>query len=62
MVRMLNGASEEFLADPASSTPIHKFWYRNAPGHCADGNQIILIPGTINTVLDFIIIGLVSLM
>lgn len=60
MVKLLNGASEEFLADPASSTPIHKFWHRDAPGHCVDGNQIILIPGAINTVLDFIIIGLVS--
>ncbi|CAL8584661.1 hypothetical protein XPA_010249 [Xanthoria parietina] len=39
-------------------TPIHKFWHRDAPGHCVDGNQIILIPGAINTVLDFIIIGL----
>ncbi|KAI4268121.1 MAG: hypothetical protein L6R38_007957 [Xanthoria sp. 2 TBL-2021] len=39
-------------------TPIHKFWHRNAPGHCTNGNHIIIVPGAINTVLDFIIIGL----
>ncbi|KAL8673436.1 MAG: hypothetical protein Q9168_002140 [Polycauliona sp. 1 TL-2023] len=39
-------------------TPIHKFWDFNAPGQCRNGNHIILVPGAINTVLDFIIIGL----
>ncbi|KAL8996332.1 MAG: hypothetical protein Q9169_004132 [Polycauliona sp. 2 TL-2023] len=39
-------------------TPIDKFWHYDAPGHCRNGNHIILIPGAINTVLDFLIIGL----
>ena len=40
------------------SKPIHGFWNRHVPSKCLSGDHILLIPGTINTVLDFFIVAL----
>ena len=42
------------------STPIHRFWDLTQPGHCVSGDNILLVPGAINCVLDFLIIILVG--
>ncbi|KAL8859341.1 MAG: hypothetical protein Q9178_004279 [Gyalolechia marmorata] len=41
--------------------PIRKYWYRKEAGHCADGDEIMLVPGSIDVVLNFIIVSLASL-
>lgn len=37
-------------------TPIHKFWDAGQPGHCIDPLTNLLITGSLNTVLDVIIV------
>ncbi|KAL8818666.1 MAG: hypothetical protein Q9223_002739 [Gallowayella weberi] len=46
------------LASLFQCFPIDKFWHRDRHGHCVNGNHVILVPGAINAVLDFLIIGL----
>lgn len=36
--------------------PIHKFWDTDQPGHCINPLNNLLITGSINTVLDFIVV------
>ena len=44
-----------------SSRPIHGFWIKTIPSTCIKGDNILIVPGSINAVLDAFIIALVSL-
>ncbi|KAI4095728.1 MAG: hypothetical protein LQ344_001445 [Seirophora lacunosa] len=39
-------------------TPTDKYWHREKPGYCVNGDTVILIPGAVNVVLDFLILAL----
>ncbi|KAL8955815.1 MAG: hypothetical protein Q9193_006462 [Seirophora villosa] len=39
-------------------TPTDKYWHREKPGYCVNGDTVILIPGALNVVLDFLILAL----
>ncbi|KAL8644091.1 MAG: hypothetical protein Q9210_007429, partial [Variospora velana] len=39
-------------------TPIDKYWHREKPGSCVNGDIVFLVPGAINVALDFLIIAL----
>lgn len=48
------------LASLFQCTPVEHFWNRQTTaGHCVDGDNILLIPGAINCVLDALVIILV---
>lgn len=49
-----------WVTDCSHSIPIHKFWHRTTPGHCVNGDTVIIVPGAVNVVLDFFIVALVS--
>lgn len=40
------------------SQPIHGFWDVKIPRHCINGDHILLIPGIVNAVLDFLIVAI----
>ena len=40
------------------SQPIHGFWDVKSPRHCINSDHILLIPGTLNAVLDFFIVAI----
>ena len=42
------------------SQPIHGFWDKAVPSKCVKGDNILVVPGAINAVLDAFIISLVS--
>ncbi|KAK0509450.1 hypothetical protein JMJ35_007844 [Cladonia borealis] len=37
-------------------TPIHRYWDLTQPGRCVNGDNILIVPGAVNCVLDFLII------
>lgn len=41
------------------SAPIDKYWNREKPGSCVNGDIVLIVPGAINAVLNFLIIALV---
>ncbi|KAI4133647.1 MAG: hypothetical protein LQ341_006147 [Variospora aurantia] len=38
--------------------PIDKYWNREKPGSCVNGDIVLIVPGAINAVLNFLIIAL----
>ncbi|KAL8974748.1 MAG: hypothetical protein Q9197_001010 [Variospora fuerteventurae] len=38
--------------------PIDKYWNREKPGSCVNGDVVLIVPGAINAVLNFLIIAL----
>ncbi|KAL8987445.1 MAG: hypothetical protein Q9177_003341, partial [Variospora cf. flavescens] len=38
--------------------PIDKYWNREKPGSCVNGDIVLIVPGAINVVLNFLIIAL----
>lgn len=47
------------MTNCSHSLPVHKFWHRTVPGHCLNGDTLIIVPGAVNVVLDFFIVALV---
>lgn len=46
--------------DWVQSQPIHGFWDKDVSSHCISGDNILVIPGSINAVLDAFVMALVS--
>ena len=48
------------LATIFQCTPVDHYWHPDSQGHCTNGDNILIVPGAINCVLDALIIFLVS--
>jgi len=48
------------MADISLSQPIHGFWDKTIPSRCISGDNILVVPGAINAVLDGCVILLVG--
>lgn len=46
-------------SDRSWSQPIHGFWDKDISSHCVSGDDILVVPGSINAVLDAFIVALV---
>ncbi len=60
---MVSASACCFHVNPGSlsfSQPIHAFWDREVPHHCISGDDILVVPGAINAVLDGLVILLVG--
>lgn len=42
------------------SQPIHGFWNKDIPFHCVSGDNILVVPGAVNAVLDGFVIFVVK--
>jgi hypothetical protein len=48
------------IGSPPNSQPIHGFWDKTIPFHCISGDNILIVPGGFNAVLDAFVVLLVS--
>lgn len=60
MVYIPEGHSDIRKLKQYQSQPIHGFWDKTIPSHCVSGDDILVVPGAINAVLDGLVILLVS--